>query len=46
MGKKPKGAGVGEPERGGVAEPQTRLVVDNLVDEIDFVHATLINYQQ
>ena len=39
-------ARTGEPEQGGVAEPQTKLVVANLVEEIGSVHATLINYQQ
>ena len=46
MGKRPKVARTGESERGGVAEPQTKLVVANLVEEIGSVHATLINYQQ
>ena len=46
MGKRLKGARAWEPELGGVAEPQTRLVVANLVEEFDSVHATLINYQE
>jgi hypothetical protein len=46
MGKRPRGARAGEPVRGGVAEPQTKLVVANLVEGIGSVHATLINNEQ